>query len=170
MLVVMTDNIEMVTVFRSADVTAREDAEEISQILAAEGIENSVVDGRTAGVIAGSVEVRVAASLSDRADSIVAAAQVEGDMADTDPSSVLDPVTIFRSAGTNVEMQAIAIEGMLRANGIQSIRVGTPSIPSLPFEIRVAKDQVERAQQLIAEAEAVGGVAAYEEERAGETF
>jgi hypothetical protein len=164
----MTDNSEMVTVFRSADLTARDDAEEISQILAAEGIESSVVDDRTAGVIAGSVEVRVAAALADRVDAIVAAAQVEGDMADTDPSSVLDPVTIFRSAGTNVEAQAIAIEGMLRANGIQTIRVGAPSIPSLPFEIRVSKEQVERAQQLISEAESFGGAAADEEEQSGE--
>jgi hypothetical protein len=88
---------------------------------------------------------------------------VEGDMAQADPSSVLDPVTVWQGLGTEVEFRATAIEGMLTAAGIQPIVVGTRAIPTLPFKIQVAREQAGRAVQLIAAAEATGAAAADEE-------
>ncbi len=163
----MAEN-ELVTVFRSGDASAIEDAEEIRQILAAEGIEAKVLDDTAPGVISGAIEVRVTQADASRAETILAERPVEGDMSDADPSEVLDPVPVFHSSGTG-EAEALAIEGMLLANGIQPIRVGTSSIPSLTFEIRVAREFKEQAERLIANAQATGGAAADEEERAGES-
>jgi hypothetical protein len=163
----MAEN-ELVTVFRSGDASAIEDAEEVRQILEAEGIEAKIFDDSAPGVISGVIEVRVTQADASRAEAILTERPVEGDMSDADPSAVLDPVTVFQSSGSG-EAEALAIEGMLLANGIQPIRVGTAAIPSLNFEIRVAKEFAEQAEQLIANAQATGGSAADEEERAGES-
>lgn len=159
----MADKTELVTVFRSADASAMEDAQEIAEILAGQEIEAKVFDDHAPGVFEGSVEVRVAAQDAARAEEIIAGQSVEGDMAQADPSSVLDPVTVWQGLGTEVEFRATAIEGMLTAAGIQPIVVGTRAIPTLPFKIQVAREQAGRAVQLIAAAEATGAAAADEE-------
>jgi hypothetical protein len=161
----MNENAELVTVFRSADASAQEDAEEIKEILAGQGISATIVDDSTPGVIAGSVEVRVAPADLGRAEQIIAAMNVEGDMADADPSEVLDPVTVFTATGVQAESEALAIEGMLIANGIQPIRVQASPYPNLPVEIRVAREFADQARQLIEQARVTGSEAADEEER-----
>ncbi len=87
---------------------------------------------------------------------------------EVDPSHQLDLETVFAADGATAEMQALAIRGILDAAQVPSVMVGTSTIPSLPFEVRVPRDRMEQALILIAEAEAAGPAAAEEAERAGE--
>jgi hypothetical protein len=86
----------------------------------------------------------------------------------TDPSSDMDMVTVFEADGTTAEMEAMGIRAVLESNDIPAITVGTSCIPSLPFEVRVPKEDLDRALSAIAEAQAAGPAAAEEAERAGE--
>jgi hypothetical protein len=85
-----------------------------------------------------------------------------------DPEHHLDAEVIFSGQGTDAELEAMNIRGVLEASGITVI--GTPvfPIPTLAVEIRVPKDQAERARQLLDEARSAGPEAAEAEERAGE--
>jgi hypothetical protein len=85
-----------------------------------------------------------------------------------DDSHELDMVTLFSSPNHDAEMEAMQIHGVLEANGIQSIIVGPGSIPSLEFEVQVPRDELARAQRILAEAQAAGPAAAAEAEAAGE--
>ena len=82
-----------------------------------------------------------------------------------DPTAHLDLETISSHAG---EMEAMSIKAVLAASGIEAVIVGDAVLPNFPFEVRVARDRVEEAKQLVAEAEAAGPAAAEEAERAGE--
>ena len=66
-------------------------------------------------------------------------------------------------------MEATGIKNVLESNGIASVLVGDSVLPNLAFDVRVARDQVERARQLIAEAETVGRAAADEAELESES-
>jgi hypothetical protein len=158
----MADNDELVTVFRSADSTAMDDAQEIVEILKGQQIEARIFDDDTPEVISGSVEVRVPAALAEKAEQVLTAEPVEGDLADSDPSALLDPVTVWQGTGTTAEMEAETVESVLRAAGIQSIRVGSTTMPILPFEIQVAREHADAARQIIEEALASGPEAADE--------
>ena len=84
----------------------------------------------------------------------------------------LELVTVFRSAGTTAEMQALGIQALLESDGISAILMGDSRLPNLPEEIRVAKADADRAMALIAEAESVGPKGAEEaelSEEAGES-
>ena len=82
-----------------------------------------------------------------------------------DPHQELDLVTVFRSAGTTAEMEALGVQALLESNGISVVLVGDSRLPNLPEEIRVAQADADRAIALIAEAEAVGPKGAEEAER-----
>ena len=86
----------------------------------------------------------------------------------TNPSSDLDLVTVFEADGITAEMESMGIQSIQEANGIAAVTVGASVIPSLPFEVRVPKADLERALILIAEAQAAGPSAAEEAEQAGE--
>ena len=79
-----------------------------------------------------------------------------------------DLVTVFRSAGTSAEMEALEVRALLESNGIPAILVGDARLPNLPEEIRVASEQADRARELIAEAVAIGPEGAAEAEAAEE--
>lgn len=85
-----------------------------------------------------------------------------------DPSATRDMVTIFRSAGAEAELEALEIKALLESEGIDSILIGDSRFPNFPEEVRVAKEDAERAQALIAEAQANGPQAADEAEAASE--
>jgi hypothetical protein len=87
---------------------------------------------------------------------------------DLDPSHDLDLVPLFASANHDAEMEAEAIHGLMQANGIPSIVVGAPQIPSLDFQVQVPKARLEEAERVLAEARAAGPAAAAEAEQAGE--
>jgi len=161
----------MVTVFRSADDDAEEDAKAIKELLSSEGIEAVLLDDNAPGVPSGAWEVRVPPASSSWADELIGQARLPAsDLTEVDNSPALDAVTVFRArSGTTAEMEAMAVKGMLESAGIGAILVGDSVLPNLSFEIQVAKDQAEQAEQLIAAAQAAGAQAADEEERSTET-
>ena len=77
----------------------------------------------------------------------------------------LELVTVFRSAGTTAEMEAMGVQALLESNGIRVILMGDARLPNLPDEIRVARADADRAIALIAEAQSVGPKGAEEAER-----
>jgi hypothetical protein len=85
-----------------------------------------------------------------------------------DTSPELDLVTLFSSSNIDAELEANNIHSMLAANGIPSMVVGASVIPSLEFQVQVARENVEEAQRLLDEARAAGPDAASEAEAAGE--
>ena len=87
---------------------------------------------------------------------------------EVDPSHALDLVTLFSSVNHDAEMEANAIHAVLEANGVPSLVVGTPQIPSLEFQVQVPRAHLEEAERVLAEAREAGPAAAVEAERAGE--
>jgi hypothetical protein len=158
-----------VTVFRSADSLAEEDAAAVRELLVQDGIAATAVDDSVPDVPAGSWEVRVAAADAERAEAIIKANPVEDEMQDVDPSHDLDLVTVFESAGggTSGEVEVMSVQAVLEADGIAAV-VSAGPLPTMPREVRVAKDQAARARQLIQQAQAAGPAAADEAEAAVE--
>jgi hypothetical protein len=87
---------------------------------------------------------------------------------DVDPSSDLGVVAVFSSSNHNAEMEATNIHGLLESNGIEAIIVGPSVIPSLEFQVQVARSEADEARRLIAEARAAGPEAAAEAEASSE--
>ena len=77
----------------------------------------------------------------------------------------LDLVTVFQSAGSNAEMEAISVKALLESNGIESVLVADTRFPNLPDEVRVAQRDVTEAKRLIADALAAGPAGAAEAEK-----
>jgi len=155
---------DLVTVFRSADSNADEQAAEVCDLLLEAGLEARLFTRRELGVAAGTCEVRVPAAQAERAEEIIAA-QHELIEQPLDASHELDMVPVFNSDAHNAEMLAAAIQSLLQANGIPSLIVSPGPIPSLPFQVRVPRSRLEEAQRAIAAAEEAGPAAA--EEAAG---
>jgi len=164
----MADQPELVTVFRSAEPSARREAEQIHNVLVEAGLHSSMFDDSTPGVVVGTWEVRVPEAETASAEQVLAAhAGAEQDEEDqggrVDPSRQLDTESVYQSLGTNAEMEAMAIQGLLQSNGIDAIVVGDSILPQFGFEVRVARELLEQARELIAKAEAEGPQAASEE-------
>jgi hypothetical protein len=157
-----------VVVFRSADEAAGEDAAKIREMLSEQGVPAELADDSAAGVPAGAWEVRVAAEDQARAEELIAGFEPEDEFADADPSDDLDEVTVFQSAGGTSEMEAASVQALLEASGISAALVDDARFPNLGQEVRVAKDQVDTAKQLIADALAAGPAGAEEAEESGE--
>ncbi len=85
-----------------------------------------------------------------------------------DPSHELDMVTLFSSSNHDAEMEAMAIRGIMDANDIPAVVMGTSTLPVLSFEVQVPRDRLEEAQRVLAEAQAAGPAAAAEAEAASE--
>ena len=84
-----------------------------------------------------------------------------------DVSHEMDMVTLFSSSSFDAEMEAMQIHGVMEANGIESIVIGTSTLPVLEFEVQVPRENLEEAQRILAEAQAAGPAAAAEAEAAG---
>jgi hypothetical protein len=87
---------------------------------------------------------------------------------DGDPTDHLDAELIFSGQGPIAEMEAMNIRNVLEANGLTVIAAEVSPIPSLSVEVRVPRDEVARAHQALAEAQAAGPAAAAEGELASE--
>lgn len=74
-------------------------------------------------------------------------------------------VTVFQSAGTTSEMEALSVQSLLEAAGISAMVVGAQSLPNLPEEVRVAREHVTEAKRIIADALAAGPAGAMEAEK-----
>ena len=166
----MPDQTEQVTVFRSADETAEEDARAIGEMMAASGISAAVLDDSAPEVPTGAWEVRVPSGQAAEAERLIAQAPLpEDELTEVDTSADLDMETVFRAAaGTTQELEASAVASLLEGAGIATIMVGDSVLPNLGFEVRVAKEHAERARELLREAQASGPAAADEAERATE--
>lgn len=85
-----------------------------------------------------------------------------------DDSHQKDMVAVFSSSNHDAEMEAMQVDAMLKANGIESVMMGPSTIPVLEFQVLVEQENLEQAQRLIAEAQAAGPAAAAEAEAASE--
>ena len=147
---------ELITVYRSADTDADLDAKAVQAILESNGLHPVVYNDDSAGVVEGSFEVRVPISDAARAEEILAM-NPEAAEEHFDNSSGLDLVTIFRSeASATAELEAMSIKAFLDGAGIESVLMGSATLPNLPFEIKVPQDRKEEAERVIAEAQATG--------------
>jgi hypothetical protein len=151
---------DLVTVYRSMDATAKEDCETIVEILNDRNISAIIVDDTAPGVPEGTFEVRVPAADSARAEAIIDENPLPDEVEEVDDSEDLDLETIFHSDGTMAEVEAVAIKNVLEANGVAAVLFGDSVLPNFGFEVKVARDQVENARKLIAQAEADGPAAA----------
>lgn len=160
------DGLDLIAVYRSMDADAKEDAESIVELLRDAGIQAVLDDDSAPGVPEGVFEVRVPAADAARAEELIAENPPPEEAEEVDPSSDLDLETII---GATSEMEAMGIKNLLDSNGIAAVLVGDSVLPNFPFEVRVARDQAERARILIADAEARGPAAAAEAELESES-
>ncbi len=77
-------------------------------------------------------------------------------------------VTLFNSSNHDSEMEAMAIHSILQASGIQSVLVGSSTLPVLAFEVQVQKEDLAEAKRILADAREAGPAAAIEAEAASE--
>jgi hypothetical protein len=84
-----------------------------------------------------------------------------------DISHDLDLVPLFSSRTIEAEMEAEVIRSILEASGIPSVLSSSP-LSTLDFEIKVPRNRLEEALQVIADQRAAGPEAAAEAEAAGE--
>lgn len=150
----------MVTVYRSMDSTAKEDCETIIEILSDRNISAVILDDSAPGVPEGTFEVQVPAADSARAEAIIDEYPWPDEVEEVDDSEDLDLETIFQSNGAMAEVEATGIKNVLEANGVAAVLIGDSVLPNLGFEVKVARDQVENARRLIAQAERDGPAAA----------
>jgi hypothetical protein len=160
----------MITVYRSMDTAAKEDCEQIIEILSAEGLSPTLLDDNAPGVPEGVYEVQVPLSEQERAEKLIAANPLKDEREDGDSSNELDLETVYEGAGTtNAEIEAIGIKSLLESQGIDVVMGGDAVLPNLGFAVKVARDQADRARVLIAEAELAGPAAADEAELESES-
>jgi hypothetical protein len=160
----MSVSSDLVTVYRSMDATAKEDCEIILDILSAEGLSPVILDDSAPGVPEGTFEVRVPPGQLQKAEELIAENPLPDEVEEVDDSSELDLETIYHADGTLAEVESMEIKNLLQANGIAAVVVGNSVLPTMSFEVRVAHDQVERAREVVNEAQAAGPAAAEEAE------
>jgi hypothetical protein len=164
----MAGESELVTVFRSADADAEEQAGMVQEMLAKANIQAEIADDSAPGVPEGVFEVRVAAARQADAE------QVIEDKKDSTPNIVdlshdLDMATVFISDAPDAEMITTQIRSILDSHDIPSVMVSGSVFPNLPFEVRVPKSHLAESRQAIAEAERAGPAAADEAELESES-
>ena len=165
----MTEASQLVTVYRSMDESAKGDCETIASLLTAEGLSPVILDDQAPGVPEGVYEVRVPAAEAAKADQVIANNPLPDEVEEVDDAPELDLETIYHSEGSPTgEVEAMGIKNVLEANGIAAVIVGDSVLPNFPFEVRVAREQADRAKALMEEASKAGPAAADEAELAGE--
>lgn len=162
----MSNEQDLVTVFRSMDPDAKEDAEIVMDLLTDAGIPATMRDDRAPGVPEGVFEVQVPADYSARAEGLIAEHPFPEEAEHVDASSDLDVETVASAAS---ELEATSIKSLLESNDIAAVLVGDSVLPNFPFEVRVARDKAERARILVADAEKIGPAAAEEAELESES-
>ena len=155
----MSSDAELITVFRSADEDARDDAAAIRELLAAEGLQAIVLDDSAPGVPEGAWEVRVPPAQTAMAEELIARANLPEAELPVGELSDLEMETVFRaSSGTTSELEAMSVQGILEGAGIATVMIGDAVLPNLAFEVRVAKENAGQARQVLEEDKA-GGLA-----------
>ena len=150
----MSEQAELVVVFRSADSKAEGQASWIAEALRDAGLHPEVWDSSMPGVMSGCWEVRVPSAEAKEAEAVMKKTHEPREKPDLSPD--LDMIPVFRPETTTAEMECIEVEGLLRANGIEAMIVGPSMIPSLSFEVQVPRNQEKEALAVIADALAGG--------------
>ncbi len=158
---------DLVTVFRSADEDAEEQANVARDLLVNAGIAAEVFDDSAPGVPEGVFEVRVAAPRVEEAEDLIDA-QRDFSEQEVDLTADLDMVPVFASESNDAEMVALQIRSILESHDIPSVLISGAMFPNLPFEVRVPKVHLDAARQAIAAAEDAGPSGAEEAERESE--
>jgi hypothetical protein len=157
----MAETPQLVTVYRSMDETAKQDCDILVQVLTAAGLSPVVLDDTAPGVPEGVFEVQVPSSQAARAEETIAANPLPDEVEEVDNSPALNLETIYHSEGSvTAEVEALSIKNLLESNDIAAVIVGDSVLPNFPFEVRVAKEQAERARQLMVEAAQSGAASA----------
>jgi len=160
---------QLVTVFRSADPGAREQAEEIVALLEDAGLHPVLLDDSAPGVPVGAWQVQVPAEEAQRAEAILQIAQDSEAEADLpDASAELDLEEVFGAMGATAEIEALNVRALLDANGVPSVLVCSTPYPNLEFVIKVPRRLAARAREIIRDAQVAGPAAAAEAEAASE--
>jgi len=172
---IMSDSTGFVTIFRSADENAENDAWGVAELLSAQGFHAQAVDDKTPGVIEGTWEVRVPAAEgpeAEKATEKISFHDFDEDALDDeeseDPSHDMDLVNLTHEGNAMGEMEATNIQAILDASGIYSVVVGDTVLPNLGFAVRVPREELAKAEAVIAEAQAAGPAAASEAEAESE--
>jgi hypothetical protein len=160
---------DLVTVYRSMDDTAKEDCETIAGILTDQGLSPVILDDAAPGVPEGTFEVRVPSGELQKAEELIAEHPLPDEVEEVDDSSDLNLETIYHADGTLAEVESMEIKNLLEASGVAAVVIGNSVLPTMSFEVRVARDQVERAREVINEAQAAGPAAAEEAEMLSES-
>ena len=155
---------DFVTVYRSMDAMAKEDCDVVADLLLAQGLTPTILDDSAPGVPEGVFEVQVPANQSKKAEELIAENPLPDEADEVDDSSDLDLETIYHGDGTLAEVESMDVKNVLEASGIAAVVVGNSVLPTMSFEVRVARDQVDRAREVIQEAQAAGPKAADEAE------
>lgn len=164
----MTDETDLITVYRSADSDAGQEAKAIQELLMKGGFDARLFGDNATGVVEGAYEVRVPRAERESAEALIDEHGTEDRPVSVDPSHDLDLVTVAMTDGTTGEMEAMAIQSVLDANEIESVIVGNSTLPTMGFEVRVAEEEKGVATAAIEEAKAAGPDSAMEAEQAGE--
>ena len=146
------------------DATAKQDCDVIVEMLSAEGLTPTILDDSAPGVPAGVFEVQVPGAQSTKAEELIAENPLPDDVEEVDDSEDLDLETIYHGDGTLAEVESLEVKNVLEASGIAAVVVGNSVLPTMSFEVKVARDQVEHAREVIQEAQAAGPKAAEEAE------
>jgi hypothetical protein len=156
----MTNPSDLVTVFRSADYSAADDAAAVVDVLTDAGLNPAMFNDQAPGVPVGAYEVRVPAAEEAEAERALAEAWSTQERVEGDPSHGLDLVAIYEGVGAHAEMEAFSIRAVLDAYNIPSVLVGASQYPNLPFVVRVPMTLERAARAAVAEAEQSGPEAA----------
>jgi hypothetical protein len=161
---------QLVTVYRSADPSAEEEAASVRDYLSESGLHPAMFFDSEPGVPEGAVEVRVPPEEESSAERLIAELQLTSEEPELqgDDSSDLDLVTVYEGAGAIGEVEAISVRGLLDSAGIPSVLIGTTPIPNLPFVVKVPRNMEVVARTAIEVAKAAGPEAAELAERSSE--
>jgi hypothetical protein len=163
----MNPDQDYVTVYRSADLSAEEEAAAVRDRLSGAGLAPVLLTDSAPDVPIGSIEVRVPAAEEAAAEQVIAAMRDEAS-APGDASADLDLVTLYEGVGTTAEIEAISIRAVLDTVGIPSVLEGVRAYPNLPYLVKVPHSFVQQAQASLEEARQAGPAVAEEAERTTE--
>ncbi len=112
----MTDETDLITVYRSADSNAEQDANAILDLLLKGGFNAVVLGDKAPEVLEGTFEVKVPRAEGEAAEALIGQRATADDPEPIDASHDLDLVTVASTDGTTGEMEAMAIQSVLDAN------------------------------------------------------
>lgn len=152
----MSARADLVTVYRSMDSDAEETSAALRDLLVSQGVAAEIADESAPGVPEGAFEVRVPSADATRAEQLIAE-NFTDDNAPGDTSANLDLETVFHSeGGTTSEFEAMSVKNLLEYNGVSAVLVGDSVLPNLAFEVKVPREQLQLARELITQAEEAG--------------